>query len=103
MERITIAFLERAWWQQILLIAVAAIFYIQLAGFVGTNLIVPLIEWGEGVQPTQEKASNLEGRFVRWDSGYYLTIAQNGYRADGFERAFFPLYPLISYTISAIA
>ncbi len=40
-----------------------------------------------------EEAASLNKALVRYDSGYYLTIARDGYSADGSDRAFFPLYP----------
>jgi hypothetical protein len=32
---------------------------------------------------------------VRWDSNWYVDIAQHGYRHESVEPAFFPLYPLL--------
>jgi len=46
-----------------------------------------------------EKSWNPVALHSRWDSLWYLDIAQNGYRFDGLERlsnvVFFPLYPLL--------
>jgi Gpi18-like mannosyltransferase len=38
--------------------------------------------------------AGISGLFARWDSNYYLQIAQSGYSYHGSETAFFPLYPL---------
>lgn len=37
---------------------------------------------------------------IRWDSTYYLTVAQQGYK--GFGDAFFPLYPLLIRCVSVV-
>jgi len=37
----------------------------------------------------------IPGAWARWDSGYYLSIADHGYSADVRYRVFFPLYPLL--------
>lgn len=75
---------------------------VTLGGLAGTRLIVPTLGWSHGATTAGKHADTWEGRFVRWDSGYYLRIAQTGYRADGAERAFFPLYPLLVRLTSAM-
>jgi len=37
----------------------------------------------------------LAATFARWDSTWYLAIAQDGYEPDPARTAFFPLYPLL--------
>ncbi len=88
------------WWVQVLLIAVGAILYIEVAGLVGTKVLPPVVGWGESVPVPEDVADSIPGRFARWDSGWYLTIAENGYRPDSPEREFFPLYPLLTRAIS---
>jgi Gpi18-like mannosyltransferase len=93
--------IQRVWWQQVLLIAVLTIVFIRIAGVVGTDVLAPRIGWcAEGIQPANTSVNTTVGRFVRWDSGYYLQIAHNGYRPDGDERAFFPLYPILINVLS---
>jgi Gpi18-like mannosyltransferase len=41
-------------------------------------------------------------RLLRWDSGWYNDIIVEGYRADSPSSAFYPLYPLISYTVETL-
>jgi len=50
-----------------------------------------------GVLPagSSDQAMRWPGVWARWDSGYYLTIARNGYSASNATPAFYPLYPLI--------
>lgn len=102
-RNLTGAVVQRPWWQQVLVIALAWFFVVQLAGIVGTEVLVPWRGWGGGAEPAQlmGKAGSFEGRFVRWDSSYYLQIALNGYRPDGDERAFFPLYSFLSAGLSS--
>lgn len=96
----------RPWWHQILIIACAGFVFIQFSGVLGTRILAPLKGWetaGIGALGGDiQKADSLEGRFVRWDSGYYLQIAQDGYTSTGDERAFFPLYPLVCSLVSKI-
>lgn len=83
-----------AWWQQVLLIALCSIFFIYATAFFGSQVLVSHSGWGEGVPaPLKAEAGNLPDLFVRWDGGYYLGIAEHGYRPGNDERAFFPLYP----------
>jgi hypothetical protein len=39
---------------------------------------------------------------IKYDARYYLTIARYGYSADGTERAFFPLYPMLIRLVHAV-
>lgn len=104
MERIASIYLNRSWWVQVLVIVLVSISYIQLSGILGTRVLAPAIGWDYGGSlPAGENADNIEGRFVRWDSGYYLIIAQRGYRAGGSESAFLPLYPLLIYLIRHVS
>jgi Gpi18-like mannosyltransferase len=72
----------------------------------GARLLPALVDWGEGIPSLIEATpDDLPTLFVRWDSGYYLHIAENGYGINSNERAFFPLYPLavyLSHTILGI-
>ena len=91
--------LKMPWWLQVVLLAVAAILYIEAAGLLGTKLIPPLVGWGQGIV-AEVAADSVPGRFARWDSNWYLIIAQDGYKPDGRERAFFPLYPVLTGIVS---
>lgn len=90
-------FLRRAWWQKVLLVQLIAIVGIQFAGTIGTKLLVPRFDWGESNDVFAGGAfdDTIEGRFARWDSSYYLRIAQQGYSDHGQDLVFFPLYPLL--------
>jgi len=96
---------RRVWWQQILVIIAVSICYIQLAGIIGTKVLVPIIGWDGSEKAIGDLAvvDSIAGRFARWDSGYYLYIAQYGYRSDGAERAFFPLYPMVVRFVSNLS
>ncbi|MEW6083115.1 MAG: mannosyltransferase family protein [Chloroflexota bacterium] len=90
-------FLKRVWWQQVVLVQLIALVGIQFAGTIGTKYLVPRFGWGESHNVTAGGGSDdtLEGRFARWDSNYYLRIAQRGYTSEGGDVVFFPLYPLL--------
>lgn len=99
MYRIVQGFLGRSWWQQVILIAILSIIYIHIAGLLGTKVVARLFEWRELFLPISV-ADSLEGRFARWDSGYYFYIASYGYSPGGIEQAFFPLYPILTRMLS---
>jgi len=104
MTRLRTKFLPRPWWQQALLIAIAAIVYIYTVGFVfGARVLPSLIGWSNGIPRLTDAApGDVPALFARWDSGYYLHIAENGYSPNGDERAFFPLYPIVVHAVSAV-
>ena len=92
-----------AWWQQVLFSALGASLLMLAAGWVGAVLLTTYSGWGEGVVVDKASAVTTPGVFVRYDAWYYLQIARDGYRADGNERAFFPLYPLVVRGLSRLA
>ncbi len=96
----------RRWtsWHVILACWVIAVSYIFLAGWAGVNLLPAIIGWGPGI-PEQLLTTppDFSNFFIRWDSGYYLTIAQQGYAPLGTERAFLPLYPLLARGLSLVS
>jgi len=49
-----------------------------------------------GNYPPDLNPFNIPGVWARWDSGYYLKIATDGYKVGGSEVNFFPLYPILS-------
>lgn len=63
------------------------------------------IGWGGPVEALGELYANgsISSHFARWDSGYYLHIAQYNYNPSGTERAFFPLYPILIRFVSDIS
>jgi mannosyltransferase PIG-V len=98
-------FLQWDWWQQVLFLLLASIILVHLAGLASTKILVSVIGWSDstGVAPAGERVDSIEGRFARWDSGYYLQIARHGYRPGQAECSFFPLYPILIHTFSDIA
>jgi hypothetical protein len=102
MDHLLRAVSKRSWWQQILILVCINILIVQIAGIAGTKVLVPRIGWSlnSGTRPAGASMDTLQGRFVRWDSGYYLKIAKDGYASDGPERAFFPLFPLLIHLFS---
>jgi hypothetical protein len=93
---------QAPYWQFCLVILLSTTFFVALAGYLGTGLVVPALGWGPGAQLTGIDMAAFEARFARWDAGYYYQIATTGYRADGAERAFFPLYPFLAAGLSAV-
>jgi|FLOH01.1.fsa_nt_gi hypothetical protein len=83
-------------WEKVVFIAFSAIIIILFAGFLGVHLAENSFGYGGSLLPSpKEFGSGIQTWLVRWDASYFQKIALNGYQADGIERAFFPLYPLL--------
>jgi Gpi18-like mannosyltransferase len=70
----------------------------------------PLLQLAKQFNPDQKLAEQpfaLREFFYKWDSYYYVTIAENGYEKQPFDAykrhnwAFFPLYPALIRTLAA--
>src|SRR4051794_36528221 len=83
----------RAFWVSRLLVwAVGA----GAAALWGLSARTTLFDPGAVTRPFGPAANALAAPFARWDSVWYLAIANDGYPADDPRRAaFFPLYPLL--------
>jgi hypothetical protein len=97
---------RRHWMFQVSLLWALAALVILSASTAGATYLTALRGWGEGVSccfgDPATMATRVDGALVRWDSGYYLAIAQSGYQSEGLERAFFPLYPYVVRALSAL-
>jgi Gpi18-like mannosyltransferase len=79
------------WWGQCLLLWLAVVVGLSMAGLVG----VRVLDLREGYDPIiGVPPESLPGIWARWDSPYYVNIAQNGYAAIPYAMGYFPLYPL---------
>ncbi len=74
----------------------------QIAAFARVEPVRPDRSYAWTASYTQDAppASNPVKLHVRWDSGFYVTIALYGY--EGINAAFFPLYPLVMRTLSGV-
>jgi Gpi18-like mannosyltransferase len=85
----------------IFLISRGALFLLAPLAYLSLPKIDPSIQWqSPNVMPRiTETLSGLPHYLVdiwaRWDVVWYLQIAEQGYQADDFSAAFFPLYPLL--------
>jgi hypothetical protein len=79
------------WWPAIL--AVGLYFILTVTAIAGAHMLN--LEHGVLPAGSSDQAMRWPGVWARWDSGYYLTIARNGYSASNATPAFYPLYPLI--------
>lgn len=94
-------FLGQIWWKQVLAFGLLSTVYIFIAGWLGAHWLPAIRGWGQGVPPTLQVAPNdLSALFARWDSFYYLEIANQGYGDQSSARAFFPLYSLVTRGIN---
>lgn len=78
---------------------------IQLIAFFGKNRFALLPDPGYGgIQPWEAPILNFFKYWARWDSGFYLDIAENNYFWDTtkklFNTTFFPLYPSLIKTLN---
>lgn len=97
------AYPTTAVWRLALGVVGLAILLITAAGIAGVVLVVPGVGWGSENELERAQPLELARHFVHWDAGYYLRIAESGYRSDGPERAFFPLYPLLARAVSGLS
>jgi hypothetical protein len=91
----------RAFWVSRLLVwgsgAAAAVAF-------GLSARVELFDPGAVTRPFGPTGNALVAPFARWDSVWYLAIANDGYPADDPRRAaFFPLYPLLVRAVRLVA
>jgi Gpi18-like mannosyltransferase len=104
MHRMFLPRYELGEWLPLLQIVFVSMMLILISAHIGTVVIAPSIGWGHGIEALSQQTTPphaFEGQLARWDSGYYLGIAEIGYRPDGPERAFFPFYPLLCRVISS--
>src|SRR5919206_811606 len=72
------------------------------AALLGLSARVQLFDPGAVTRPFGPAGNALVAPFARWDSVWYLAIANDGYPADDPRRAaFFPLYPLLVRAVKA--
>ncbi len=75
---------------------------VDLAAFAAVGLLRPRVPWTWDARATAEA-----GPLARFDSGWYASIAREGYQWDFKERTgnivFFPLYPLLMRALSSVS
>lgn len=98
-QRLSKAFLNRPWLQQVIMIVLISVLFVQVFGLLSMKILVPVKGMREGAWFTMDGP---QLNFVRWDAGYYLNIVQRGYTVDGPERAFYPLYPILVVGLSQL-
>jgi hypothetical protein len=79
------------WWPA----ALAVVLYLVLSAIalLGAHLLD--LEHGTTALPAPVQAMSWPGVWARWDSGYYINIAENGYSVGNLSTAFYPLYPAL--------
>jgi hypothetical protein len=83
--------MQHWWWPA----ALAVVLYLLLSALalVGVHLLD--LEQGTTALPEPAQAMAWPGVWARWDSGYYISIAENGYSVGNLSTAFYPLYPVL--------
>jgi hypothetical protein len=90
----------RALWVSRLLVWIAGA---GAAGLWGLSPRVTAFDPGAVTRPFGSVGNALAAPLARWDSVWYLAIANDGYPADDARRAaFFPLYPLLVRAANAV-
>jgi hypothetical protein len=89
----------RTWWGQCIALWLTVTLILTMVGLV----TVRVAELGEGYEPAVVDAlDGLSGTWVRWDSHYYLMLANEGYKPYPIAMGFFPLYPLLMVGVSFV-
>lgn len=89
-----ITYIRNRWWLQCVLIWFSVFLALNVAGLVGARFFEP----EENLVKDKNSLVALyqfPGIWLRWDAGYYLEIASEGYVEGKETAAFFPLYPLL--------
>src|SRR3954454_11139858 len=90
----------RAFWGSRLLVLASGA---AAAALWGLSARVNLFDPGAVTRPFGPAGNALVAPLARWDSVWYLAIANDGYPADDARRAaFFPLYPLLLRAVDAV-
>src|SRR3954468_14136043 len=90
----------RAFWVSRLLVWAAGA---AAAALWGLSARVTLFDPGAVTRPFGPAGNAIVAPLARWDSVWYLAIANDGYPADDPRRAaFFPLYPLLVGAVTAL-
>jgi hypothetical protein len=79
----------------------------RLVALYATYLAVVLVGYPQGAPPFRFSDNEFRNLFGRWDAGWYVTIAENGYNYWGNAKtqtnvAFFPAYPLTVRATAAL-
>jgi hypothetical protein len=91
------------WWGQCSALWLATLIVLSIVGTVVVRLVAHVDELGEGYLPWLGLSPyGIPGLWARWDSGYYLTLAQQGYAEFPEAMGFFPLYPILVAGLSRI-
>lgn len=80
---------------------------VQIIAFLSRNRFSLNSDTGYGnIESWEAPITNFFKYFIRWDSGFYLQIAENGYYLDQVNNLsntpFFPLYPLLINTLGIL-
>ncbi|MCC6164098.1 MAG: hypothetical protein IT182_12185 [Acidobacteria bacterium] len=83
------------------------VFTTRLVVVYATYLAVVVIGFPEGGPPFRQSPNEFRNLLARWDAGWYVTIAENGYNYWGNAQtqtnvAFFPAYPYTVRTVAAL-
>jgi Gpi18-like mannosyltransferase len=85
------------WWGQCVALWLATMFVLTAVGLVA----VRVLDLREGYDPVIGVApDSIPGIWARWDSPYYIDIANQGYEALPYAMGYFPLYPMLMAGLS---
>ncbi len=80
------------WWGQCIGLWLGVLIMLTVAGLVA----VRLLDLREGYDPViAVPPDSIPGIWARWDSPYYIDLANQGYPALPYAMGYFPLYPLL--------
>ena len=87
------------WWGQVSLLWLGVLLVLNLIGLLATRIL----DLGAGYDPViGVSPSGIPGIWARWDSPYYIDLANNGYEALPYAMGYFPLYPALISIVSRL-
>jgi Gpi18-like mannosyltransferase len=101
---LTSKLLSLPWWVQCIGLWFSMLVLLYLVSLTAVNLAVRYDEFADGYVPIPGiPATSLTGIWLRWDSYAYMVIAQMGYLFHPNLYGYFPLYPLLIFTLSKLS
>jgi hypothetical protein len=89
------------WWEKCVLLWGVTLVILTCVGLITVRIMGPPTDEGY-VAAILVPADTIPGIWARWDSGWYIRLANEGYAAYPAAAGFFPLFPLLMAVVSRL-